>query len=82
MDELAKYQIYSGLKPIQQALSQTSRQIRIINALPDMDPNEKRQNIDALYITRINIARQGLKMIREMDSIISSKGPKKGNSNL
>lgn len=82
MDELAKYQIYSGLKPIQQALSQTSRQIRIINALPDMDPDEKRQNIDALYITRINIARQGLKMIREMDSIISSKGPKKGNSNL
>lgn len=82
MDELAKYQIYSGLKPIQQAISQTSRQIRIINALPDMDPNEKRQNIDALYITRINIARQGLKMIREMDSIISSKGPKKGNSNL
>ena len=47
-----------------------------------MDPDEKRQNIDALYITRINIARQGLKMIREMDSIISSKGPKKGNSNL
>ena len=82
MDELAKYQIYSGLKPIQQAISQTSRQIRIINALPDMDPDEKRQNIDALYITRINIARQGLKMIREMDSIISSKGPKKGNSNL
>ena len=77
MDELAKYQIYSGLKPIQQAISQTSRQIRIINALPDMDPDEKRQNIDALYITRINIARQGLKMIREMDSIISSKGPKK-----
>lgn len=82
MDELTKYQIYSGLKPIQQAISQTSRQIRIINALPDMDPDEKRQNIDALYITRINIARQGLKMIREMDSIISSKGPKKGNSNL
>lgn len=82
MDELAKYQIYSGLKPIQQAISQTSRQIRIINALPDMDPDEKRQNIDAMYITRINIARQGLKMIREMDSIISSKGPKKGNSNL
>ena len=77
MDELAKYQIYSGLKPIQQAISQTSRQIRIINALPDMDPDEKRQNIDALYITRINIARQGLKMIREMDGIISSKGPKK-----
>lgn len=77
MEQLSKYQIYKNLQPISRSLSQVSAQIRTINALPDMSPDEKRQNIDALYITKIGIAQQGLKMIKEMDEIISKGTSKK-----
>ena len=67
MEDLSKYQVYKGLNAIQRSLAEVSSQIRTIYMLPDMSADEKRQNIDALYMTKIAIAQQGLKTIREMD---------------
>ena len=67
MEDLSKYQVYKGLNAIQRSLAEVSSQIRTIYMLPDMSADEKRQNIDALYMTKIAIAQQGLKTMREMD---------------
>lgn len=65
--ELSKYQAYRALDGINNQLSGVSAQIRTISRLPDMSADEKRQNIDSLYLLRIQIAKQGLEMIKSID---------------
>ena len=78
MEDLAKYQVYKALNPIQNAMNQVTRQIRTIYKLPDMSADDKRQTIDSLYLVKIQLAKQGLQTIRNLDKVImSSKGPKK-----
>lgn len=78
MENLAKYQAYKALNPIQNSINQVTRQIRTIYKLPDMSADEKRQTIDSLYLVKIQLAKQGLQTIRNLDkAIMSSKGPKK-----
>lgn len=78
MEDLAKYQVYKALNPIQNAMNQVTRQIRTVYKLPDMSADDKRQTIDSLYLVKIQLAKQGLQTIRNLDKVImSSKGPKK-----
>lgn len=73
--ELSKYQAYKQLNSIQTSINQTTIQIRTIYVMPNLSAAEKRQTIDALYLTRIQIAKQGLQIIKDIDKSI--KGPEK-----
>ena len=72
MEDLAKYQVYKALNPIQNAMNQVTRQIRTIYKLPDMSADDKRQTIDSLYLVKIQLAKQGLQTIRNLDKAIMS----------
>jgi hypothetical protein len=54
------------LDGIQEALSNQSNLIRLVNKNPDMSPDEKRQIIDSTYLMMTEVAKQGNNLMQEL----------------
>lgn len=65
---LAPYAAYGGLNAVYRGMSENSAAIRNIYDNPEMSADEKRQNIDQMYLIRIQLAKEGLKTIKEIDN--------------
>lgn len=66
--ELQRYTEMQSAMPrlsgIEQALSNQNRMIQVINRNPEMSPSDKRQLIDKVYLTMIQVARAGNEAMR------------------
>lgn len=70
--DLSVYAPYAGLNRIYTALGQQSAAIRNIYNNPNLSADEKRQLIDRLYLAKIQFAKQGLEVIKQMDETVES----------
>lgn len=70
--DLSVYAPYAGLNRIYTAMGQQSAAIRNIYNNPNLSADEKRQLIDRLYLAKIQFAKQGLEVIKQMDETVES----------
>lgn len=61
------------LDGIQEALSNQSKFIKLVNKNPDMTPDEKRQMIDGTYLLMIETAKQGNELVQEIRKAVKAK---------
>lgn len=61
------------LDGIQEALSNQSKLIRLVNKNPDMSPDEKRQIIDGAYLMMTEVAKQGNLLMQEIKTQLGEK---------
>jgi len=62
-----------NLQGVKQSLSNLSKMVRMVNKNPDFTPPEKRQMIDGLYNTMIQISNRGNMLVRELDKALKAK---------
>ena len=67
---LTPYAAYGGLNAIYRGMSENSAAIRNIYNNPEMSADEKRQNIDKLYLVQLEQAKAGLGLIKQLDEEI------------
>lgn len=56
---LLPYSVYQAMDAPHKALSEITKAIDLINKIPSMTPDEKRQQIDSLYLHAIEVAKFG-----------------------
>ena len=66
-NELSPYAAYGGLNAVYRGMSENGAAIRNIYNNPEMSADEKRQNIDQLYLIQIQLAKEGLNTIKQID---------------
>jgi hypothetical protein len=66
--------IFVQLDVIRRTLGEQAKLIRDIWKNPEIAPDEKRQLIDSLYYSQIQIAQSGLQVLREADRALSTEG--------
>lgn len=69
---LTPYAVYGGLNAIHRGMSENSAAIRNIYNNPEMSADEKRQNIDQLYLVQLEQAKAGLGLIKQLDEEINN----------
>lgn len=69
---LTPYAAYGGLNAIYRGMSENSAAIRNIYNNPEMSADEKRQNIDQLYLVQLEQAKAGLGLIKQLDEEINN----------
>ena len=63
---LLPYSVYQAMDAPHKALSEITKAIDLINKIPSMTPDEKRQQIDSLYFHAIEIAKFGNKVFETL----------------
>lgn len=66
MDNLLPYSVYQAMDAPHKALSEITKAIDLINKIPSMTPDEKRQQIDSLYFHAIEVAKFGNKVFEAL----------------
>lgn len=66
-NELSPYAAYGGLNAVYRGMSENGAAIRNIYNNPEMSADEKRQDIDQLYLIQIQLAKEGLNTIKQID---------------
>lgn len=69
---LISYAPYQSLQVYNKAMTDISSAIRNIYKNPGLNPDEKRQMIDALYLSKIQMAKAGLQAIKEIDRYVEN----------
>ena len=63
---LLPYSVYQAMDAPHKALSEITKAIDLINKVPSMTPDEKRQQIDSLYFHAIEVAKFGNKVFETL----------------
>lgn len=63
---LLPYSVYQAMDAPHKALSEITKAIDLINKIPSMTPDEKRQQIDSLYFHAIEVAKFGNKVFEAL----------------
>jgi hypothetical protein len=65
--------MFAQLDGFKKAMADIGQTVRKIDQNPQITPAEKRQLIDTLYMSEIQLARQGLQAMRQIDSALEAR---------